>query len=136
MHFGEFIALLGLGFGIALGLGGLVSPNWASGVVRLKADPDKPGGYSEFRGTYGGFFLLLHFTALLLVLQMAAGPPVLTVAATLPLAAAWLGAAAGRVVALVYDADKLRGAKIIPVWMAAEAATGLAIAAPLLQFVF
>jgi hypothetical protein len=136
MHFGEIIALLGLGLGAALGLGGLIAPNWASGVVRLKADPDKPGGYSEFRGTYGGFFLLMHFTALLLVLQLSAGPPILTVAATLPVAAAWLGAAAGRVVALVYDADKLRGATIIPVWMAVEAAIGLAVAAPLLQFVF
>jgi hypothetical protein len=60
MHFTEIIALVGLGIGALLGLGALFAPDWAAGVVRLKADPEKPGGYSEFRATYGGLLLLTH----------------------------------------------------------------------------
>ncbi|MBI1398952.1 hypothetical protein [Hyphomonas sp.] len=131
MHFGEIIALIALGFGAALGMGGLFAPDWAARIVRLKADPERPGGYSEFRATYGGLFLMLHLTALLMVLQ---APPAMALAAVLPVSAGWFGAAIGRVFAMSLDRGKGGEAKILPVWMAIEIALGLAIAAPFLQF--
>ena len=131
MHFGEILALIGLGTGALLGLGALVSPSWAAGVVRLQADPAKPGGYSEFRATYGGLLLLIHLTAFILVLH---APDTVAVFVVLPLAAGWFGAAMGRTASMVLDRGKGGEAKIIPIWMATEIALGLAIAAPILQF--
>ena len=131
MHYGDILALIGLGFGAALGLGALFSPDWAAGIVRLKADPEKPGGYSEFRATYGGLFLMVHLAGFVIVLH---APPAMAVMAVLPVAAGWLGAAMGRVVSMVLDRAKGGDAKIIPIWMGTEIALGLAIAAPILQF--
>ena len=58
----DLIAIIALGFCAALGAGALLAPKWAAGVVRLAPDPDpeKPGGFSEFRATYGGLLLLIH----------------------------------------------------------------------------
>ena len=114
-----------------MGLGALLVPEWASGVVRLKADPAKGGGYSEFSATYGGLLLMVHGVALVIVLMTPAAGSVLVV---MPIAAGWLGAAIGRIVALIFDRAKLGDPKIIPIWMATEIALGLAIAAPILQF--
>ncbi|OYW83199.1 MAG: hypothetical protein B7Z22_12950, partial [Hyphomonas sp. 32-62-5] len=50
------------------------------------------------------------------------------------IALAWLGAAFGRCVALLFDRQRLGNARIIPIWMATEVALSLAIAAPVLQF--
>ncbi|MEX1249835.1 MAG: hypothetical protein WEA77_01385, partial [Hyphomonas sp.] len=72
MHYSEILALIGLGLGALMGLGALFVPNWAAGVVRLQPDPERPGGYSEFRATYGGLLLLLHMTAFVLVLHAPA----------------------------------------------------------------
>jgi hypothetical protein len=132
IHYSEVIGLLGLGLGAAMGLGALFAPDWAAGVVRLKPDPDKPGGYSEFRATYGGLLALVHLTAFLLLLQ---APSAMGLAAALPVAAGWLGAALGRTVSLLLDRGKGGEAKIIPIWMGTEIALGLAIAAPILQFI-
>ncbi|WP_353256576.1 hypothetical protein [Hyphomonas sp.] len=131
MHFTEIIALVGLGIGALLGLGALFAPDWAAGVVRLKADPEKPGGYSEFRATYGGLLLLTHLTSFILVLH---SPASISVVAALPMAMGWFGAAIGRTLSMVLDRDKGGDAKIIPIWMSTEIALGLAIAAPILQF--
>ena len=131
MHYGELLALAALGFGALLGLGALFAPEWASRFVRLKADPDRPGGYSEFRATYGGLFLLAHLTAFLIILK---APPAIAVFAVLPLSAGWIGAAMGRAFSAVLDRGKGSGAPIVLIWMASEVALGLAIAAPILQF--
>ena len=131
MHFDEILALIGLGIGALLGLGALFSPNWAAGVVRLQADPAKPGGYSEFRATYGGLLLLIHLTAFILVLH---APDTAAAFVVLPIAAGWFGAAMGRTFSMVLDRGKGCEAKIIPIWIATEIALGLAIAAPILQF--
>ncbi|ABI75824.1 putative membrane protein [Hyphomonas neptunium ATCC 15444] len=127
----EILAITGLGFGAALGLGALIAPEWASGVVRLKADPAKGGGYSEFRATYGGLLLMVHGAALVIVVIT---PPAGSTLVVLPIAAGWFGAAIGRAVALVFDRAKLGDTRIIPIWMATEVALGLAIGAPVLQF--
>lgn len=127
----EIAAILGLGFGAALGLGALLAPEWASGVVRLKADPARGSGYSEFRATYGGLLLMVHAGALVLVLiTPLAGSAIVA----LPLALGWLGAAAGRALSLLLDRKKLGDTRIIPIWMATEVALALAIGAPVLQF--
>lgn len=131
MHYSEILGLIGLGLGALMGLGALFSPNWAAGVVRLQPDPVKPGGYSEFRATYGGLLLLLHLTAFIMVLH---APPAMGLAAALPIAAGWFGAAIGRTFSMLLDRGKGGEAKILPVWMATEIALGLAIAAPILQF--
>ena len=128
----EILAITGLAFGAALGLGALLAPEWASGVVRLKADPAKGGGFSEFRATYGGLLLMVHAVALGIVLVT---PPAGSALAVMPIAAGWFGAAFGRVVSLLFDRSKLGNTRIIPIWMATEVALGLAIGAPVLQFV-
>ncbi len=127
----EILAIIGLGLGAAMGLGALISPEWASGVVRLKPDPAKGGGYSEFRATYGGLLLMVHGAALVIVLIT---PPAGSTLVVLPIAAGWLGAAIGRTAALLLDRAKLGDTRIIPIWMATEVALALAIGAPVLQF--
>ena len=127
----EILAIIGLGLGAAMGLGALISPEWASGVVRLKADPAKGGGYSEFRATYGGLLLMVHGAALVIVVIT---PPAGSTLVVLPIAAGWFGAAIGRAAALLLDRAKLGETRIIPIWMATEVALALAIGAPVLQF--
>lgn len=137
MHFGEIVSLLALGFGAILGVMALISPQWASGIVRLVEDPDpaKPGGYSEFRATFGGFFMVSHMmTAALLLTVSASDVNLLSVLVVLPLAAAWMGASFGRAISLLLDGARNRSNGMIPVWIAMEFLVGLAIAAPLLQF--
>jgi hypothetical protein len=128
------ISAIALLFCALLGLGSLLSPRWAAGIVRLKADPDpdKPGGFSEFRATYGGLLLMLHATALLILIQpdLALGYKVFAI---FPLAAGWMGAGLGRTASLLLDRDDNRAPGMIPVWIPLELALGLAIGAPFLQ---
>ena len=138
MHFGEVISVITLFFGAFLGLAALFAPGWASRLVRLVEDPDplRPGGYSEFRATYGGLFLFSHLITAMLVLRLwQAEQDVLTTLIVLPLALGWIGAGFGRFVSLVLDSRKNREPGMIPVWIATELAMGLAIAAPFLQFI-
>lgn len=128
----DIIAIIGLAFGALIGLGSLVSPAWAAGVVRLVEDPEKPGGYSEFRATYGGLLLMTHGVALYLFII---GESLSGALIALPLAAGWFGAAIGRVTSLLLDMDKLRSPAMNPTWIVTELVLGLAIAAPLIQYV-
>ncbi|MEP1598583.1 MAG: hypothetical protein ABJM18_09525 [Hyphomonas sp.] len=139
MNIGEIISLVTLLFGAVLGLSAMFSPAWASKIVRLVEDPDplRPGGYSEFRATYGGLFLFSHLMAAVLILNLgSAEPDILTTLVVLPLAAGWIGAGIGRLMSLVFDRTKNREAGLIPVWIPMEIILGLAIAAPFLQFLF
>jgi hypothetical protein len=137
MNIGEIISLVTLLFGAVLGLSAMFSPAWASKIVRLVEDPDplRPGGYSEFRATYGGLFLFSHLMTAVLILNLgSAEPDILTTLVVLPLAAGWIGAGIGRLMSLVFDRTKNREAGLIPVWIPMEIILGLAIAAPFLQF--
>ncbi len=127
----EFISIVALGFCAALGFGSLFAPKWAAGVVRLVADPDpeKPGGFSEFRATYGGLLLLLHLTVLIILLQDQLAMTY-KVFALFPVAMAWIGAGLGRTVSLLMDKEENRENGLIPVWIPLELALGLAILAP------
>lgn len=126
------LSALALTFCAAIGLGALIAPKWAAGVVRLVEDPApaKPGGYSEFRATYGGLLFFLHMTALVILLTVGG---VIAFMAILPVAAGWLGAGFGRAISLLMDSKKNRAPGLIPVWIPMELALGLAIASPLLQ---
>ena len=126
MDIGQIISCVALAAGAAMGLGALISPRWASGVVRLVEDPDpaRPGGYSEFRATYGGLFLMTHLAALLISLNL---PAPYAAFAALPLALGWIGAGLGRLVSLLADRDRNRAKGLIPVWIPLELILGLAI---------
>ena len=87
-------ALAGLGLGIM----GLVRPLAALRLVGLTLDPRRPEGISEVRATYGGLFIGLEAAALF------SGEPL----AYLVGAAAWGGAAAGRLISMAVDRTALR----------------------------
>ncbi|MEM7328539.1 MAG: DUF4345 family protein [Pseudomonadota bacterium] len=127
----DLIAMIALGFCAALGMGALIAPKWAAGVVRLVADPDpdKPGGFSEFRATYGGLLLLIHLSALIILLQGGLALPY-KVFALFPVAMGWLGAGMGRLLSLVLDRTENRANGLIPVWIPMELVLGFAILAP------
>ena len=136
MSIGEIISLITLLVGAVLGLSAMFSPAWASRVVRLVEDPDplRPGGYSEFRATYGGLFLFSHLmTAILLVNLGGTEPEILTSIVVLPPAAGWVGAGVGRLMSRILDRIKNREPGMIPVWIVFEIIFGLAIAAPFIQ---
>lgn len=137
----DLISFIALGFCAALGLGALFAPKWAAGVVRLTADPnpDHPGGFSEFRATYGGLLFMLHITAIIVLMQLTGNDTteviLMKVFMLMPIAAAWIGAGFGRTLSLIMDGKENRSAGLIPVWIPMEIALGLAIAAPVLQLV-
>ena len=136
MLISEIVSVLALGFGALLGLGSLLSPNWASGVVRLvpMTPSEKPGGYSEFRATYGGLLLMTHMVTALLVISFSqAGEHAIAGVLGLPMALGWMGAACGRFASLILDEAENGGPGLIRTWMATEVALALAIAAPFLQ---
>ena len=133
MHWTDIISYITLGFGASIGFISMVSPNWGANVVRLQADPDplKPGGYSEFRATYGGLFMMMHLMALILTIQLPrTGIDILVLA---PIAAAWVGAGMGRTLSLFLDREENREAGMIPIWIPTEFLLGVAIFAPFLQ---
>ena len=79
--------------------------------------------------------MLSHMmTAALLLTVSKSDVNLLSILVVLPLAAAWVGAAFGRTVSLLLDGSKNRTKGMIPVWIPMEFLVGLAIAAPLLQF--
>jgi len=109
-----------------------VWPKWAQNVVRLLPDPafEKPGGFSEFRATYGGLFLMLHLTGLLILCQPDIAD-MFKIFTVLPIAAAWVGAGLGRTLSLLLDPVENRRNGLMPVWIATELGLGILIAAPL-----
>jgi hypothetical protein len=141
-HITEIISLIALGFCALLGLGSLFFPKWAAGVVRLVADPDpeQPGGFSEFRATYGGLLLLLHLTAMIILFQLGkmtemseTSVLLMKMFMLLPIAAGWIGAGLGRTMSLILDSKENRSPGMIPVWIPMELALGIAIIAPVFQ---
>lgn len=137
MQIGEVISLVVLGAYAVLGAMTVLSPAWMARIVRLVEDPDpeRPGGFSEFRATFGGLFMFSHMmTAALLLTVSQSEVNLLSVLVVLPLAAGWIGAAFGRTLSLLLDKDKNRGSGMIPVWIPMEFLSGLAIAAPILHF--
>ncbi len=92
------LANMGALAGLGLGVMGLVRPAAALKLVGLALDPRRPEGISEVRATYGGLFIGLELAALL------TGEPMVFLAG----AAAWGGAAAGRLISMLVDRAALR----------------------------
>lgn len=94
----NIIALIAALLGAAMGLLGLIKPEWSRKTVRLAPDDERPGGYSEFRASFGGLFLFFN-GAVLMTLIGGNG----IIGASFAAAMAWLGMGLGRVVSLIFD---------------------------------
>lgn len=94
-----------MAFGAVLGVRGLLDPHWAARLVRLQESG--PGGFSEFRATFGGLFLASQAAGLALLgaLLSGAGEPARWAAlgAIAVCGAMWLGTGIARIVSLVLD---------------------------------
>jgi len=126
----DYLAIIALAFGALYGLACLASPQFAATSVRLQADPDRPGGFAEFRATFGGTLAGLHLTAIAIAL-LAADPN--AVAATTIMAAGWFGAAIGRSAALFLDTDHAVNPSLNWKLVGLEVMVGLALIIPLVH---
>jgi hypothetical protein len=126
-----------LAFGAVLGLRALIDPHWGARLVRLKADDERPGGFAEFRATYGGLFAASHGLAFLLsahwVLSGAFVSGAYAAGAALVLGAAWVGTGAGRALSMARDGTRTNFNRLS---LVIEIATGLLIAAPWVYWTF
>jgi hypothetical protein len=104
----------GAGVTLVLGCLGLLFPKAVGRVLGIEAD--RPLGVSEFRATYGGFFLCLGIGCL-----VAQSPQVFTV-----VGAAWCAAAFARVMSYAIDGSRT-GHNLAGVGV--EASIGLAMLA-------
>ncbi|WP_300541952.1 hypothetical protein [Maricaulis sp.] len=122
---------LAAALGAALGLGSLIFPAWGSRVVRLRADADRPGGWAEFRASYGGGLLLLHAAVLLAIAMREQAGMASVIATGFAAGAAWLGMAIGRSVSMLLDHRRHQtrtGYNLLSVGF--ELVVGLALMAP------
>jgi len=126
----QYMTLAGLAFGAFAGLVALFRPAAIANTLRLQANSDKPGGYAEFRATFGGVFFMIHMTGLVIVYHL---PPHFGVFAVLPIAMAWFGAAFARLASMVLDKTENGVGGINRYWVVLEIAVGLLIMSTLLQ---
>jgi hypothetical protein len=123
-----WLSAIGLTIGAGMGLAGLLNPKWAANLVRLRDIPEKPGGFAEFRGTYGGLFLASHAVALFWVLPAFGGNLSETaLGAVMVCGAMWIGTGVARVLSIALDKT---GGGFNHASVAFEFALGLAIVAP------
>ena len=130
-----WLSALGLAAGAAMGAYGLINPRWAAALVRLRDIPEKPGGFAEVRGTYGGLFLGSHAAALALMVAAAlkieaiGGVPTegSGLGAVAVCGAMWIGTGIGRVVSILLDGT---GTRFNRASVGFEVVLGLAILAP------
>jgi Domain of unknown function (DUF4345) len=91
MDTGLVAANIGAAATLVLGIFGLSAPTKAAEFTSIS--PVGPNGTSEIRATYGGLFLAMGLLCLLLQSEMV----------FLTVAAAWIGAAAGRIWSVAID---------------------------------
>ena len=127
----HYLCLAGLGFGACVGLIAVLRPAAIANSLRLQADPSKPGGFAEFRATFGGVFFMIHTTALVCVTQL---PPTASVFAILPIAMAWFGAAFARLASMVLDTKENGQGGINRYWVLLEVVVGAMILSLIGQF--
>lgn len=96
----EWIAAAACVGGVGLGLYGLIDPVWAANLVRLRGDNQRPGGFAEFRATYGGLFFGAHSFALAVLLI---SPSATSAGACAALGFGWGLTAFGRLVSMILD---------------------------------
>ncbi|MFZ4602304.1 MAG: DUF4345 family protein [Caulobacterales bacterium] len=121
------LALIACALGAGLGLKGLLDPAWAGRLLRLRDDPERPGGAAEFRATFGGLFLAAHAV---LAYFLVVGPAPMGQGGAAVLACAWIGTAIGRGLSIALDPPSRTGFNAAST--AFEIVVGLLLAAPLL----
>jgi hypothetical protein len=125
------VNIAGLVFGFFLGARAFFDPRWAARLVRLKPDDEKPGGFAEFRATYGGLFAATHGLAAMLSVHWVLVGAFVTgsyaAGAALVLGAGWIGTAAGRLLSMIRDKA---GTGFNKISCAVEFGTGVMIIAP------
>ncbi len=122
-----YLSMAGLAFGAYAGFMALIAPERIASLLRLQADPARPGGYAEFRATFGGVFLMVHLATLILMQRLSDTGAILVV---LPVAFAWLGAALARLASMALDREKNGEGGINRYWVGLEIVIALMIAAP------
>ncbi len=120
----QYLCLAGLGFGAFAGMIAVLRPAAIASSLRLQADPDKPGGFAEFRATFGGVFFMIHTTAIVCVAHL---PPTASVFAILPIGMAWYGAAFARLASMVLDTQENGQGGINRYWVLLELVVGTMI---------
>lgn len=124
-----YITMVGLSFGTLVGFIAFVRPQIIASTLRLQADPARPGGYAEFRASFGGIFIMIHMTALVFATHLHAINPLYVIFMVAPIVMAWFGAAAGRCVSMVLDKEENGEGGINRYWVLLEVIVGLMIAA-------
>ena len=126
-----------LAFGAFLGARAMIDPLWAARLVRLKPDDEHPGGFAEFRATFGGMFAATHGLALLLSLHWvffgAFAIGAYAAGASLVLGAGWIGTGAGRALSMLRDKTSTPFNRLS---LVIEITTGLLIASPWMVWTF
>lgn len=128
-----WISFAGMGFGAALGVYAIVDPHWAARLVRLKESG--PGGFSEFRATFGGLFFgsqaaaMVFMGAVALEVESLAGVPThwAALGAAAVCGAMWIGTGLARIVSMALDGTGTRFHQAATVL---ELVMGIAILAP------
>jgi hypothetical protein len=103
MTLAVWLAGLAALIGAALGLFSLLAPAKAAEIVRLRPDWDAPGGFAEFRATYGGLLFFAHAAVLLAIAMQAQAGMGSVIGTSFAVGAGWIGAAIGRLVAMAAD---------------------------------
>jgi hypothetical protein len=117
--------------GALLGLFSLLVPAKAATIVRLQPDLAAPGGFAEFRATYGGLLLFAHLAVLLAILMQAQAGMASVIGTAFAVGAGWIGAAIGRALSMAADHGEYRtrtGYNLFSTGF--ELALGLALLAP------
>ncbi|TGY90028.1 hypothetical protein E5163_02540 [Marinicauda algicola] len=100
------IAAIAALIGTAMGLASFVRPRWGANVVRLAVREDRPGGWAEFRASYGLGFALLHASVLLTLAMSAQAGEGSVIGTSFAVAVYWLGMGIGRLTSMALDAGK------------------------------
>lgn len=124
------IAGLAAALGAAMGLASLAMPRWGANVVRLAPDPRWPGGWSEFRASYGGALGFAHIAVLLTLAMSGRAGEGSVIGTSFALSLYWLGMAVGRGLSMVVDAERGTRTAYNGWAIPFEAAMALALAAP------
>jgi len=128
-----YIAGIAALIGGAMGLLSLIRPRWGAGVVRLTPETERPGGWAEFRASYGGALFLLHGAVLLTLAMSGQAGEGSVIGASFAAACYWIGMGLGRIVSLVADASKGVRTGYNVFGTAFELAVGIALLAPFLN---
>lgn len=129
----HYITMAGLSFGALVGFIAILRPAQIAKSLRLQADPSRPGGFAEFRASFGGIFIMIHMTALVFAAHLQAMNPILVTFMIAPIAMGWFGAALGRLLSMALDKKENGEGGINRYWVLLEIIVGTMISATFFQ---